>query len=586
LSSLLKYIGEIYYLLGDSRRQLPLLIIYFLILSFLNIVGLGLIAPYITLVINPDLIIQGDFQNFLETSGIPLDQKSLLIMLGIGLMGVFFFKTITAILVNRAIVIFSLKQRVRLCSDLMEAFLNMSYTAHMTKNTSEYIHSLQFLTSAFASVIQMGLKIISEGVVAIFITILLAWTNMLALGMLVLLLGGVLLSYDSFFRQKIQNCGKEINEATIKIVKAVSEAMDGFKEIQILSKKHYFQKIVDDGIKVVLSNSVKTQVISTTPHYLMEFILIVFVVTLVVGVLLLDQDLQLLVPTMGMFGIAALRLLPSVNSVSQSILQLRTHRHSVALLHADLIKMQDIDSKPKRLILSQTEYPEFQNLSVENIYFRYPNTKKWAIENLTISINSGESIGLIGPSGSGKTTLVDIILGLLEPQKGKLLYNSNTLVKSMHEWRSNLAYLPQDIFIIDETLRKNIALGDDDIEINDDRLYEALSQARLSELVGEMPDGVNTILGERGVRLSGGQRQRVALARAFYHERNILVMDEATSSLDHETEREIVEEIKHLKGKKTIIVIAHRLSTVQFCDHIYRLEKGQIIDDGTPQKML
>ena len=156
----------------------------------------------------------------------------------------------------------------------------------------------------------------------------------------------------------------------------------------------------------------------------------------------------------------------------------------------------------------------------------------------------------------------------------------------MHEWRSNLAYLPQDIFIIDETLRKNIALGDDDIEINDDRLYEALSQARLSELVGEMPDGVNTILGERGVRLSGGQRQRVALARAFYHERNILVMDEATSSLDHETEREIVEEIKHLKGKKTIIVIAHRLSTVQFCDHIYRLEKGQIIDDGTPQKML
>jgi ATP-binding cassette, subfamily B, bacterial PglK len=586
LTSIFKYIREVLYLLGESRRKLPLLILFFLILSILNIVGLGLIAPYITLVINPDLIIQGNFQSIFETFGLPLDQKPLLIILGVGLMGVFLLKTITAILVNRAIITYSLEQRIRLCSYLMKAFQNMPYTVHMTKNTSEYIHSIQSLTSVFTGVIQMGLKVMSEAVVAIFIVILLAWTDILALGILVLFLGGVLLGYDRLFRDKMKDCGKYINEATIKIVKAVSEAMDGFKEIQILGKEHFFQKSVNDGIKVVVSNSVKTGVISTAPHYMMEFILITFVVTLVVGGLLLNQDIQLLIPTLGMFGIAALRLLPSVNAVSQSILKLRIDRHSVTLLHEDLIKLEDINSKLIRIISDQHIYQNFQYLSVENIYFRYPNTNEWAIENLTISINSGESIGLIGPSGSGKTTLVDIILGLLEPQKGKLLYNGNALKNSKLQWRSNLAYLPQDIFIIDDTLRRNVVLGDEDTEINEDKLYKALSQARLAELVEELPDGVNTKMGEKGVRLSGGQRQRVALARAFYHERSVLVLDEATSSLDNETELEIVEEIKQLKSKITLIVIAHRLSTVKFCDQIYRLEKGQIVDVGPPQKML
>jgi len=586
LTSIFKYIREVLYLLGESRRKLPLLILFFLILSILNIVGLGLIAPYITLVINPDLIIQGNFQSIFETFGLPLDQKPLLIILGVGLMGVFLLKTITAILVNRAIITYSLEQRIRLCSYLMKAFQNMPYTVHMTKNTSEYIHSIQSLTSVFTGVIQMGLKVMSEAVVAIFIVILLAWTDILALGILVLFLGGVLLGYDRLFRDKMKDCGKYINVATIKIVKAVSEAMDGFKEIQILGKEHFFQKSVNDGIKVVVSNSVKTGVISTAPHYMMEFILITFVVTLVVGGLLLNQDIQLLIPTLGMFGIAALRLLPSVNAVSQSILKLRIDRHSVTLLHEDLIKLEDINSKLNRIISDQHIYQNFQYLSVENIYFRYPNTNEWAIENLTFSINSGESIGLIGPSGSGKTTLVDIILGLLEPQKGKLLYNGNALKNSKLQWRSNLAYLPQDIFIIDDTLRRNVVLGDEDTEINEDKLYKALSQARLAELVEELPDGVNTKMGEKGVRLSGGQRQRVALARAFYHERSVLVLDEATSSLDNETELEIVEEIKQLKSKITLIVIAHRLSTVKFCDQIYRLEKGQIVDVGPPQKML
>ena len=193
---------------------------------------------------------------------------------------------------------------------------------------------------------------------------------------------------------------------------------------------------------------------------------------------------------------------------------------------------------------------------------------------------------MIGPSGSGKTTMVDVVLGLLEPQKGKIYYNGKDLIESLDEWRAQVAYLPQQVFIIDNSLRNNIALGMEAEEIDDVQLHEAIRQARLTELAEQLPDGVETILGERGIRLSGGQRQRVALARAFYHGRSVLVMDEATSALDNETEQEIVEEIRHFKGKKTMIVIAHRLTTVQHCDRIYRLENGEITETGSPDQVL
>ena len=203
-----------------------------------------------------------------------------------------------------------------------------------------------------------------------------------------------------------------------------------------------------------------------------------------------------------------------------------------------------------------------------------------------MEITAGQSIGLIGPSGSGKTTLVDLLLGLLDPQEGEACFNGKPLKECLREWRAQIAYLPQQVFLVDDTLRRNVALGVAEAEIDNDRLQEALRQARLWELVEHLPQGLDTMLGERGVRLSGGQRQRVALARAFYHHREILVMDEATSALDNETEREIVEEIQRLKGSKTMIVIAHRVTTVQHCDWIYKLENGRIIASGPPEQML
>jgi ABC-type bacteriocin/lantibiotic exporter with double-glycine peptidase domain len=206
---------------------------------------------------------------------------------------------------------------------------------------------------------------------------------------------------------------------------------------------------------------------------------------------------------------------------------------------------------------------------------------KNVLNDISLSINAGDSIGFIGESGSGKSTLIDLLLGFLEPDKGTLLFNGGLLSDNIDIWRENVAYLPQQIFLTDNTMRSNIALGIDSHKIDDRKIMRALDKSQLSNFVQTLPDGLNTMLGEKGVRLSGGQKQRIALARAFYHDRNVLVMDESTSALDDETESEIVEEIRQLKGIKTVIVIAHRLTTLKYCDQIYRLDNGKIVEHGS-----
>nr|MCS5624131.1 ATP-binding cassette domain-containing protein [Candidatus Neomarinimicrobiota bacterium] len=222
----------------------------------------------------------------------------------------------------------------------------------------------------------------------------------------------------------------------------------------------------------------------------------------------------------------------------------------------------------------------FMHITLKNTSLIYPGTQHHAIDDISMTIKAGEAIGIIGASGSGKTTLINTILGLIEPQSGNILYNNLPLNNNIHKWHKHVAYLPQDSFITDDSVRHNVALGIENSKIDDSHVYQSLRKASLDDLIEQLPDDINTILGENGMRLSGGQRQRIVLARAFYHNRDVLIMDESTSALDNATEREVVSEIQKLKGSITLIVIAHRMSTIKHCDRIYLLENGKIIDQG------
>ena len=581
-----QYLKEIIFLLGDDSRKIPWMIILFIGSSFLDLAGLGLIGPYVALVVDPNSLPELGLNDLIELTGLPFDQKSLLIWLGLILVGVFLLKTGIAIFINRTIIVFSSEQLVRLRSILMKAYQQMPYVDYLKRNSAEYIQAIQGYTASYSSVLETLLKTVSDGIVALAILIMLAWTNGPALGLLVFLLGCMVFGYDRFFRKKIRNYGKKTNEASIRMVQGLQEGIEGLKEIRIIGKDQHFHHKVHSGARELAENAVKAGLVRSAPRFLIEFLLVVFVVALVIGTLQLGQNLQALVPTLGIFAFASLRLMPSANSISSSLLTFRFNRHAVSLLHADLIALKNTNQIEKISRPPLKKEDNFRDITFRDVQFIYPNTNYPALKKVSLSIRVGESIGLMGPSGSGKTTLVDVLLGLLDPQEGEISYNGKPMGDSLSKWRSQVAYLPQQVFLIDNTLRCNIALGMEDEEINDIQLHEAIRQARLKELVEQLPNGVETLLGERGVRLSGGQRQRVALARAFYHGRSVLVMDEATSSLDNETELEIVDEIKHLKGKKTMIVIAHRLSTIQHCTRIYRLENGEITDTGAPEQML
>ena len=586
----MNYFTKIFYLLGPDRIKIPFLFLLFLGTSILDLAGLGIIAPYIALMVDPNAL-KGPLLWLIDFLGFNHEHQSLLTNLGIVLLVIFIFKTISVLTINWVIIRFSLSQQLRLRTFLMKSYQRMKYTDFLQRNSSEYIHSIQTLTVNYSMTVMFVLRSLSEGFVGIVILVFLAWTNLQALLLLVILLGTMIYVYDRAFRSKLSYFGEQINLANILVLRGINEATEGLKEIRVLGKEKLFLNLVQSGASQMKKYYSFQQMIQTSPRYLLELIMIIFMVLLIISLLSFEEGLKFLLPTLGVFGMAALRLIPSLNLISGSLIQLRVNYDGINRLSKDISEIQldnkyHVSNSKKKLIEKEKIYDTFKVLELNDLSFRYPNVSNNALDNINLKISAGESIGFIGKSGSGKTTLLDVLLGLLEPSSGSIKFNEVPLEESLSEWLSNTAYIPQRVFLMDDSLKKNVALGMDDEQIDMNRLHQAIEQAQLNDLVKQLPKGVDNLVGERGIRLSGGQRQRIALARAFYHGRNVLVMDEATSALDHSTENQIIEEIKLLKGKITLIIITHRLSTVKNCDNIYRLEMGKIVNRGPLENIL
>ena len=576
-----QYVSEIFFLLGDNLKKIPWFIILFITSSTLDIAGIGLVAPYIVLITNPEMFLESEIFKKLVSIGFSANREQLIIALGLLLITVFLIKAISSILIARIILSFSYDQEVNIRSYLMHSYQNLPYSVYLRRNSSEYIHAIQNLTSQFSNTIQVLLRVTGEIIVGLGIFMMLAFQNIQAISLLSICVIGLILIYDIIFIPKIRKLGQIINIHSTQMVQGIHEAIEGLKEIRILGNENYFHRVVHKNAKAHAKIGITFNLITFAPRYLLELIIIIFVVLLVIGSITSGQDVMTILPLLGVFGVAAIRLVPSASLIISGLSQLRFSRHGTKLLYDDLRQIKRETNITNNLVNDNIKTERFKTLEINKCSFIYPSTKEIILKNISLTINSGDSVGLVGTSGSGKTTLVDIILGLLEPNKGTILFNNIKLESKLAEWRKCVAYLPQQVFLIDNSLRHNVALGIEESLIDEKKLTLALQQARLMTLIEKLPQGLNTIIGERGIRLSGGQRQRIALARAFYFDRDVLVMDESTSALDNETEQEIIEEIKLLKGQKTIIVIAHRLTTLQHCDHIYRLDNGVIVEHGS-----
>ena len=566
------YIKDILELLGRDKKKVLKLLYLFVGVSFFDIIGLGLISPYISLISgeNTSHKIFGDY--FLNS-----DTSNIIIFSSIALLLVFFLKTIISLLINWKIIDFSLDQQLSLRSTLMKSYQFLPYADHIERNSASNLHHIQQLTNQYSMQVLIPLlRATGEAVIVFFIVIFLAWTNLLVLSLLFFLLSSSLFIYDRVFRLNIRAYGKEANKASITMVKSVQESFIGLKEIRVLGKEKYLFDIFKESAYENAYYIKRSQIFATVPRYMFELIIIAFVVFVTLASTLTYQNPEELTSLLAIFGVASLRLIPAANLFSNSLTQLRYNRDTVSRLVNDLQLNEGLDEQAF-FIKEDTVKLQFKEIQLNNILFSYQNLTTPSIQNVSLKISMGETVGIIGDSGSGKTTLVDLMLGLLEPNSGNILYNQMSLKKSIHEWRSQVAYLPQKAFLIDDTITANVAFGVKNNALDEQLLWESLKKARLHNFVKTLPQGLNTLVGEGGDKLSGGQRQRVALARAFYSKRDVLIMDEATSALDPGTEEEIMSDICELKGKITIIIITHKIKNIEGCDRVYKLELGSIL---------
>lgn len=581
------YVKKIIFLLGKDKNKLPLFFLLFIILSFLDVIGIGLIGPYISIV--TDTQKSEDFISILNTyfnSGIA--PSSSIYIASTFLLSIFLIKTIFAIFINKKIINFGASQQVRLRTFLMKSYQSLTYQRYTQRNSSEYLFNIQQLVPQYSQKILIGgIKALCEGTVVLFILIFLLVSNFLAFIMLSFISCALLLAYDFLIKKRMIGYGEKANEAGSRTMQSINEGVEGLKEIRILQAENFFFERVKSQVTKYANFYAMYSFFQSIPKYLLELFMIVFIVTFVMISIFFGKNANDLLPMLGILGVAAIRLIPSINVISVTASSFRFSKDGISRLHDDYAELVDYSANQNSIVLESLDLDsKFKSLSLNDISFGYENISTTVLDSINFKINKGDSIGLIGPSGSGKTTLVDIILGLYEPTNGEILFNGRPLSQNMKSWRSNVAYLPQQVFLFDSSLKNNIAIGVNNSEIDSDKLLSAIKKACLEDLVKTLPNGVETLIGERGVRLSGGQRQRISIARAFYLNKDVLILDESTSALDSSTEEQIVKEIEEHRGDKTLITIAHRLSTLKYCDKVLSMHEGRIISNKSFEEVM
>ena len=565
-------------LTARQRKVLVVLLIATLFSSVLEFFSIGLVMPIVSLIGNPDSL-----HNYpkavavMSYLGITNPCQALLLILGV-FIAIFIFKNAYIVKLSQLQLRFTSNILYDFSSRLLRTYLFSPWSFHLKENTAELLNNtINQVGSLCTGLISSAFALCTELCVVFSIILLLLIIDPISvlIGLVFLVGSSALLLY--FTHKRIENLGSDYQVFNTEMIKSVSEALGGIKETKILGREEYFVKTFMVKNRRFTRSWVHLTLINAIQRSFIEVIFIAGIVAMTVMVLIQGHNGLGLLSRLALFIVAAFRLMPSIHRINAAISSIRFYQPALDVVYNDIHKFP-ID---KNMVFSNSQVDRMKRLQFNNsidmvdLYFRYSNTQKDVLAGVNMSMPKGKSIGFVGRSGAGKTTAVDIILGLLKPASGRVVVDGCDIHDDLDAWRQHVGYIPQTIYLSDNTIRRNIAFGLDDSKINDEKVWRALTDAQLYDFVKEMPQGLDTFVGERGIRISGGQRQRIGIARAIYHNPDVLVMDEATSSLDMETENEITKSIFRLSGKKTLIIIAHRATTVEKCDIIYEFSAGK-----------
>ena len=555
----------------SERRSLIGVFALILIGTVLETFSVGMMIPVLSVIASDNQEI-----SLLFFTVEPSLDKSQLIQLAVGLMlAVYVFKNVflaASTWIQRG---FLTRVTSRIAARMLEVYIRQPYAFHLRKNSSTLIRNTQDASILVAGGVEPMLTILTEGLIAFALfTVLVVVEPVGTICVIGVLLFATFI-FQKFFDQKLQRWGalRQIQKGSI--IQTIQQGLGAVKDVQVLGREEWFVNEHRERQTLDANLLRRINTVQAIPRLWLEVMAMAGLAGLVAIMLATGKDIDKIIPTVGLFAVTSFKVLPSINKLVSSKQSLKVSRSTIETIHHDLDLLIATNS-PNHNVGFQ-----FGNIVLEHLNFKYEQSKNLVLSNINVKISSGEAVGLVGQSGSGKSTLIDIMLGLLEPQNGSVLINGQTIENIKQSWQKQIGYIPQTIFLMDDSLRRNIAIGIADSEIDEVAVVEALKSAQLEEFVASLPEGLDTVVGERGVRLSGGQRQRIGIARALYHRPSVLVLDEATSSLDTETEKGVMQAVQALQGDKTVIIVAHRLSTVEYCDRLYRLDAGRIVDEGT-----
>lgn len=570
-------------LLPNQRQAVFVLLTLMFVGMLLETLGIGLVIPALAFMTQGDVLSNQSAlgRSMPELFGNP--SKVQLVIYGMLLLAVVY--AVKAVFLaflawRQSTFVYGLE--ANLSQRLFGGYLGQPYSFHLQRNSSQLIqNSFNEVAQFSRGAVRSAMTLITELLVMIGIATLLIMVEPMGALLVVLTLGLTGFSFHKFSKARLMRWGRARQYHEGMRIQHLQQGLGGAKDVKLLGRESDFLASYAFHSEETARVYIRQNTLEALPRLWLELLAVIGLVVLVISMLAQGKPIESLVPTLGLFAAAAFRLMPSTNRVLTTIQNLRY-----------ALPVIDVIAKELALPASDSAAASVEHLSlcralnIHNVSYTYAGAAEPALKNINLEIEIGKSIGFIGWSGSGKSTLIDVILGLLTPDQGRLTIDGQDINEVLRGWQNQIGYVPQTIYLTDDTLRRNIAFGLAEDEIDDLALEKAIKSAQLSAFIATLQDGLDTVVGERGVRLSGGQRQRIGIARALYHDPAVLVLDEATSSLDIATERDVMQAVNALHGEKTILVVAHRLSTIEHCDSIVQLERGKVVQTGSPKQLI